>query len=64
MAVSWEALPVPDKYRSGCSEPTNGLSTGSPMEELGKGPKELKWFAAPQEEQQHELTSTPRAPRD
>jgi hypothetical protein len=34
IAVSWEALPVPDKYRSGCSQPSIGLSTGSPMEEL------------------------------
>jgi hypothetical protein len=46
-AVSWEAPPVPDKYRSGCLQPTIGLSTGSPMKELEKGPKELKGFAAP-----------------
>jgi hypothetical protein len=45
--VSWEALPVPDKYRSGFSQPNIGLSTGSPMEELEKVPKELKRFAAP-----------------
>jgi hypothetical protein len=36
---------VPDKYRSGCSQPSIGLSTGSPMEELEKGLKELKKFA-------------------
>ena len=47
IAVSWEALPVPDKYRSGCSQPSIGLSTGSPMKELEKVPKELKGFAAP-----------------
>jgi hypothetical protein len=35
-------LPVLDKYRGRCSEPTIGLSTGSPMEELEKGPKKLK----------------------
>jgi hypothetical protein len=29
---------VPDKYRSGCSQPTIELSTGSPMKELEKGP--------------------------
>jgi hypothetical protein len=46
-AVSWEALPVPDKYRSGCSQPSIGLSKESPMKELEKGPKELKGFAAP-----------------
>jgi hypothetical protein len=34
------------------------------MKELGKGPKELKGFAAPQEEQQYEITSNPRVPRD
>jgi hypothetical protein len=40
-------LPVPDKYRSGCSQPFIGQSTGSPMKELEKVPKELKGFAAP-----------------
>jgi hypothetical protein len=34
------------------------------MEELEKGPKELKGFAAPQEEQKYELASTPSAPLD
>jgi hypothetical protein len=29
-----ETLPEPDKYRSGCSQPTIVLNTGSPMEEL------------------------------
>jgi hypothetical protein len=38
---------VPDKYRSGCSQSSIGLSTGSPMEELEKGLKELKAFAGP-----------------
>jgi hypothetical protein len=33
---------MPDKYRGGCSQP----SMGSPMEELEKGQKELKGFAA------------------
>jgi hypothetical protein len=45
IAVSWEA--VPDKYRGGCSQPTIGLSTRSPMKELEKGPKKLKELAAP-----------------
>jgi hypothetical protein len=35
IAVSWESLPVPDKYRG--LQPTIGLSTGSPVEELEKG---------------------------
>jgi hypothetical protein len=38
---------VPDKYRSGGSQPSIGLSTGSPMIELEKGPKVMKVFAAP-----------------
>jgi hypothetical protein len=63
IAVSWEALLVSDKFRSRCSQSINGLSTGCPVEELEKGPKELKKFAAPQEEQ-YEPISTPRAPRD
>jgi hypothetical protein len=46
IAVSWETLTVPDKYRGGCSQPTIGLSTESPMEELKKRPKELNGFAA------------------
>jgi hypothetical protein len=37
MAVSWEALPEPYKYRGGCSYPTIELSTGSPIEELREG---------------------------
>jgi hypothetical protein len=37
---------VPDKYRSEGSQPSIELSTGSPEEELEKGPKELKEFAA------------------
>jgi hypothetical protein len=34
------------------------------MKELEKGPKVLKGFAAPKEEQQHEITNTPRDPRN
>ena len=41
MAVSCEALPAPDQCRCGCSQPTTGLSTGTPVEELGEGQKEL-----------------------
>jgi hypothetical protein len=37
----------PDKYRGGCSQATIGLSMGSKMEELEKGLKELRGFAAP-----------------
>ena len=47
MAVSWEALPEPDKYRGGCSQPSIELIMGSPMKELEKGPKKLKGFATP-----------------
>ena len=36
IAVSCEALPVPGKYRSGCSQSSIGWDTGPPMEELEK----------------------------
>jgi hypothetical protein len=42
-----KALLVPGKYRSGCSQPLFGRSTGSPMKELEKVAKELKGVAAP-----------------
>jgi hypothetical protein len=42
IAVSREALPVPGKHRSGCSQSAIGCNTGPPMEELEKVPKELK----------------------
>ena len=45
IAVSCEAMPVPGKYRSGCSQSSIGLSTGSPMKELEKVPKKLKGSA-------------------
>ena len=41
MAVYQEALPVPDIFRGGCSQPSFGWSTWSSMEELEKGLKEL-----------------------
>jgi len=44
------ALPVLDEYRGRCFQPTTKLSTGSPVEDLKKGPKEL--------------TRNHRAPRD
>jgi hypothetical protein len=47
IAVSWEALPVPGKYRDGCLQSSIRQSTESPMKELEKVPKELKGFAAP-----------------
>ena len=31
-AISWEALPVPDKYRSRCSQPSIGWNTRVPNE--------------------------------
>ena len=39
IAVSCEALPVPGKYRSGCSQSAIGWNTGPPMEELEKVPR-------------------------
>ena len=50
----------------GYLQPTIVLSMGTPMEELGKGLKELKGFVTPQEEQQYQSTRHPPpiAPRD
>ena len=59
--VSWEALPVPDKNRSWCSQPSNGLSTGSTVEELEKRPKELKGVASLRIKQQYEPTNNPQS---
>jgi hypothetical protein len=45
IAVFWEALAVPDKYRVSGSQPTTEISIVSPMKEIEKGPKEVKHFA-------------------
>ena len=42
IAVSCEAMPVPGKHRSGCSQLSIRWNTGPPMEKLEKAPKELK----------------------
>jgi hypothetical protein len=52
-------MPVPSKYRSGCSQSSIGWNTGLPIKELKKVLKELKGSATLSEEQQYELTSTP-----
>ena len=38
IAVLCEAMPVPGKYRSGCSQSSIGWNTGPPMDELEKVP--------------------------
>jgi hypothetical protein len=35
-------MPVPGKYRNGCSQSSIRWNTGPPMEKLEKAPKELK----------------------
>jgi len=40
-------LPEHDKYRGVCLQPTIELRTWFPVEELEKGSKKLKGFAAP-----------------
>jgi hypothetical protein len=45
IAVPSEAMPVPGKFRSGCSQSSIGWKTGPPMKELEKVPKELKGSA-------------------
>jgi hypothetical protein len=42
IALSCEAMPMPDKYRSGCLQSSIGWNTGPLMKELEKVPKELK----------------------
>jgi hypothetical protein len=46
-SVIQEALPVSDRYRRGCSQPSIRRSTGSSRKELEKVSKELKWFSVP-----------------
>ena len=41
IAISCEAMPVPGKYRSGCSQSSIGCNRGPPMKELEKVLKEL-----------------------
>jgi hypothetical protein len=45
IAVSYEAMPVPGKYRSGCSQSSIRWNTGPPMEKLEKVSEELKGSA-------------------
>ena len=45
IAVLYEAMPVPGKYRSGCSQSSIRWNTMSPMEKIEKVPKELKGSA-------------------
>ena len=42
ITVSCEAMPVPDEYRSECSQSSIEWNIGLPMEELEKVSKELK----------------------
>jgi hypothetical protein len=44
IAVSRKALPVPDKYRGGCSQPSIGPNIGPPVKELEKGPTKRKFL--------------------
>jgi hypothetical protein len=46
ICVSCEAMPVPSKYRSRCSQSAIGWITGPPMNELENVPKELKVCAS------------------
>jgi hypothetical protein len=45
IAASYEAMPVPGKYRSGCSQASIRWNIGPPMEKLKKASKELKGSA-------------------
>ena len=54
MAVLWKALPAAD------FKPTTGLRSGTLMEQLWEGWKELKGVPTPKEKQQYQLTGTPQ----
>jgi hypothetical protein len=54
IALSCDVLPVPGKYRSGCSQSSNGQSTSSPMKELENVCRELKGSEASSEKHQYE----------
>jgi hypothetical protein len=57
-------MPETYKYRSVHSQPTIGLSVGSPVEEIEKGLKEMKGFPTSEEEEQYQSTRPPIALRD
>jgi hypothetical protein len=42
IALFYESMPMPGKYRSGCLQLSIGWNTGPLMKELEKVPKELK----------------------
>ena len=54
MAVLWKALPAAD------FKPTTGLRSGTLMEQLWEGSKDLKGVPTPKEKQQYQLTGTPQ----
>jgi hypothetical protein len=43
--AAFKILALPSKHRSGCSQSAIERTTGPPMEELEKAPKELKGTA-------------------
>jgi hypothetical protein len=45
IGISCEAMPVPGKYKSGCSQSSIGWNTGLSTKELEKVPKEVKGSA-------------------
>jgi hypothetical protein len=50
MSPDWFIQSPINTDRNACSQPSD-REGGAPMKELGKGLKDLKGFAAPQEEQ-------------
>jgi hypothetical protein len=55
-------LTEPGKHRGGCSQPTNGLSMGSSIEDLEKGLKELKGFVSHRKNNSINQPITPELP--
>jgi hypothetical protein len=64
MDISLEALPEPYQYICGGLQASIRQSTGTSVEELGEGLKELKRFATIEEKQQYQPTRHPRAYRE
>jgi hypothetical protein len=63
MTVSWEALPEPDKYRGGSSQPTIRLSSGVPNGGVGEGTEEDEGVYSPMEGATVSIGQTSRSSR-
>ena len=63
-ALSWEALPEPDKFRGGSSQSTIGLRSGIPNGGVGEGTKGAEGICSPCWEQQCQHARPPWSSRE